>query len=65
MEILENNHAWAYQREGESLRNTNVEDILGLELLFRTHTHGSQPIIIPTALTETTSSKSNTRSLLS
>lgn len=63
MEILENNHAWAYQADGEPLRNTSLEDILGLELLFRAHTHGPQPILIPRALTETTFSKSNVRSL--
>lgn len=65
MEILEDNHAWAYQADGEPLRNTNVEAILGPELLFRAHTHGPQPIIIPRALTETTFFKSNIRSLLS
>lgn len=65
MAILENNHAWAYQADGGPLRSTNVEDILGLELLFRARTHGPQPIIIPRTLTETTFSKSNIRSLLS
>lgn len=65
MEILENNDAWAYQADGEPLRNTKLEDILGLEFLFRAHIHGPQPIIIPRALTETTFSESNIKSLLS
>lgn len=65
MEILENNYTWAFQADGEPLRNTNVEDILRLEFLFRAHTHGPQPIIIPSTLTENTFSESDIKSLLS
>lgn len=62
---IENNHTWASQEGGEPLRNTNPEDNLGLELLFRANSHGPQPIITPRALPETTFSISNTISLFS
>lgn len=65
MEMVENDHAWAPQEGGKSLRNTDLENILGLELIIRANTHGPQPIIIPRALPESTFSISNIRSLFS
>lgn len=60
--MLENTRAWASQEGGKPLRNTDLENIVGLELIFRAKTHGPQPIIIPRALPESTFSISNIRS---